>query len=129
MNTQEINTVFRYLLDNITHNNKAIPDRTLPDEIKEDIHFAVWMRNQDFSGDSAVKTSLRNTLQKQGELMSNASKIRLQTNPTRVEEKPRISIPVLISIVAGSLSILTATLFVVFQKNKKKISEKQTIQM
>lgn len=128
MNTQELNAIFRYLLDNITHNNKAIPDRTLPDEIKEDIHFAVWMQNQDFSEDSVVKTSLRNSLQKQGELMSNASKIRLQDHSTKIEEKQRISLPVLISILAGSLSILTATIFVVFQKNKKKISDKQTIQ-
>ena len=127
MNTQEINAVFRYLIDSITQNRGNIPHKTLPTEIKEDIQFAVWMENLDFSEDSQIKASLRNTLQKHAELMSNASRLHEEENHTQLEEKKPLSLPVLISIIAGGVSILTATLIVIFQKSKKKISDEQTI--
>lgn len=126
MNPQESKVVFRYLLDSITKNQGSIPHDTIPEEIKEEVEFAVWMQNLDFSEDSQIKSSLRNALQKHAELVSNASKIRMAKNPTLLEEAKPLSIPLLVSIVAGSLSILTATLVLIFSKNKKKIAEEQS---
>jgi hypothetical protein len=128
MNAQETNAVFRYLLDSISQNQGSIPHDTLPEEIKEDIEFALWMQNVDYSEDSQVKNSLRNALQKNAELVSSASKIRTLQHPVVLEENPPLSLPVWISIIAGSLSIVTATLIVIFSKNKKKLADEQTIQ-
>lgn len=128
MNTQESNAVFRYLMDSITQNQGSVPHDTLPEEIKEEVEFAVWMQSLDYSEDSKVKSSLRSELQKHAQLVSNASKIRTVENPTLLEEKPALSLPVLISIIAGGLSIVAATLVVIFSKNKKKLTDNQTIQ-
>ena len=128
MNAQETNAIFRYLLDTITQNQGMIPQRALPVELKADVEFAIWMNNLDYSQDSLIQTSLRNALQKNAELVSNASRIRTVENPTRLEVKKPLPLPIWISIIAGSVSILTATLLVVFSKTKKKISDEQTIQ-
>ena len=128
MNTQEKNAVFRFLLDSITQRQGNIPHDTLPQEIKEEVEFAIWMQHLDYSEDCRIKSSLRNALQKHSELVSNASKIRTIQNPTVLEEKTPLSIPVLISIIAGGLSILTATLLLIFSRNKKKLADEQTIQ-
>ncbi len=128
MNAQETNAVFRYLLDSITQNQGSIPHDTLPEEIKEDIEFALWMHNVDYSDDSQVKNSLRNALQKNAELVSSASRIRTVEHPVVLEESSPLSLPVWISIIAGGLSIVTATLLVIFSKNKKKLADEPTTQ-
>ena len=123
MNAQESKVVFRYLLDSITKNQGSIPHDTVPEEIKEEVEFAQWMQNLDYSDDSQINNSLRNALTKHAELVSNASRIRTQTNPTLLEESKPLSLPVWLSIIAGSLSIITATLVVIFTKNRKKLAE------
>ena len=127
MNTQDSNAVFRYLLDSITQNQGSVPHDLLPQEISEEVEFAVWMQSLDYSEDSQIQSSLRSALQKHSELVSNAAKIKMVDNPTRLEEKPALSLPVLISIIAGGISILAATLIVIFSKNKRKFTDEQSI--
>ena len=120
-------TIFYYLLDVITQRKQGIPNETLPDDIKENINFAVWMQNLDFSEDSNIKTSLRNHLQKQTELLSNAGKIKLSEGNKHLQKKAtRLSVGAIISILAGGISIIIAAILILFQKPKKEMSDKQT---
>ena len=124
---QENKTIFCYLLDVITQRKEIIPSETLPEEIKKDINFSVWMQNLDFSEDSQIQASLRSSLQKQSELMSNAGKIRITERAPLKKEEKKLSIGALIGIIAGGTSLLTATLVIVFQKLKKEAAGKQTV--
>jgi len=127
MTNQENKTIFSYLLDVITRRKETIPNESLPEEIKEDIQFAVWMQNLDFSTDSQIKASLRSNLQKQAELMSSAGRIKSVTEKNLQQEKPKpISLGALIGLIAGGVSILAATILLIFQKTKKEVSDKQT---
>ncbi|MCD4753259.1 MAG: hypothetical protein K8R40_09330 [Anaerolineaceae bacterium] len=126
MTNHDNKTIFYYLLDVITQRKQGIPNETLPDDIKENINFAVWMQNLDFSEDSCIKASLRTHLQKQTELLSNAGKIKLSEGKHPQKKGTRLSVGALISILAGGISIIIAAILIIFQKPKKEVSDKQT---
>ena len=124
---QENKTIFYYLLDVITQRKEIIPSETLPEENKKDINYCVWMLKLDFSEDSQIQASLRSSLQKQSELMSNAGKIKIMEHAPLKKEEKKLSIGALIGIIAGGISLLTATLVIIFQKLKKEAAGKQTV--
>ncbi|NSW53249.1 MAG: hypothetical protein HPY85_12150 [Anaerolineae bacterium] len=124
MTTRESQTIFAYLLDKITRRSLADVDDSLPQELQDDLQFAMWMNDIDFSQDSTIQASLRNKLEKQAELLQNASRLK---HPQQAKQTPRkISLAALIGIIVGGLSMLTAALLVIFRKRKGQNGAKLT---
>lgn len=118
MTTRESQTIFAYLLDKITRRSLTDVDDTLPEELQDDLAFAMWMQDIDFSRESAIQTSLRRKLEKQAELLQNASRIK---HPEQKPVPPRkLSLAALIGIIIGGGSMLAATLLVIFRKRKRQ---------
>ena len=126
MTTRESQTIFAYLLDKITRRSLADVDDSLPQALQDDLQFAMWMNDIDFSMDSSIQNSLRNRLEKQSELLQNASRMK-QTVHTPSPTQPRkLSLAALLGIILGSVSMLAAALLVIFRKRKDQVSSKQT---
>jgi hypothetical protein len=124
MTTRESQTIFAYLLDKITRRSLADVDDSLPQELQDDLQFAMWMNDIDFSQESTIQASLRNKLEKQAELLQNASRLK---HPQQAKPTPRkISLAALIGIIVGGLSMLTAALLVIFRKRKGQDGAKLT---
>lgn len=126
MTTRESQTIFAYLLDKITRRGLSDVDDSLPQTLQDDLQFAMWMNDIDFSQDSAIQNSLRRKLEKQSELLQNASRIK-HTDQTHSPAQPRkLSMAALIGIIVGGISMLVAALLVIFRKRKDQVGSKQT---
>lgn len=122
MTARQIDTVFQYLLDALIRHKEIIIDDTLPIDIQEDLRFAQWMQSLDFSPESQVKHALRRLLEKQVDLVASAQQRRL-AEEAPVSQRQRISLPALLGLIIGALSMITAALILIFRRPKENVSE------
>ncbi|MBN2046434.1 MAG: hypothetical protein JW750_01225 [Anaerolineaceae bacterium] len=125
MSTREARTIYRYLLDAISRRKDVLIDEQLPEDIREDLHFAMWLQAVDFSEESGVKTSLRARLQKQAELVTNAEK---RKHIVEVEKRPyQISLPAVIGLVIGGISMVVAAIVVILHVRRPNATDKSAV--
>jgi len=122
MTDRKTDTVFQYLLDALVRHKEIIIDDTLPIDVQEDLRFAQWMQTLDFSPESQVNHALRRLLEKQVDLVASAQQRRL-AEEAPVSRRPRISLPALVGLIIGGISMVTAALFLLLRRPKENVSE------
>jgi hypothetical protein len=122
MTARQIDTIFQYLMDALIRHKEILIDDTLPIDVQEDLRFAQWMQSLDFSPESQVKHALRRLLEKQVSLVTSAQQRRLAEEEP-ASKRPRISLPALIGLIIGGISMVTAALLLIFLRPKENLSK------
>lgn len=122
MTNRQADTIFQYLLDGLIRHKEILIDDRLPIEVQEELRFAQWMQSLDFSPESQVQHALRRLLEKQVNLVASAEQRRLAEDVSAARH-PRISLPALVGIIIGGISMITAALFLLLRRPKENLSE------
>jgi hypothetical protein len=122
MTARQIDTVFQYLLDALIRHKEILIDDTLPIDVQEDLRFAQWMQSLDFSLESQLQNALRRLLEKQVGLVTSAQQRRL-AEETPAPRRQRISLPALVGLIIGAISMITAALILIFRRPKEHLSK------
>lgn len=121
MINRELNAIFSYLLDAIVKDHEIPLTSPLPEDVQEDLQFAVNLHTVDLSGESHIRQRLRDQLQQQAALQSGITRMHSQP-PQPVQNKARSTRAAFLSVGLGAAAVVMAALFIIFRPAKAPIA-------